>query len=120
MNRSPYVVCVSESANRLKFVALCINLHLHYIYITNIDIGDRPNCQNIVSVGLSYRFWKIDIDPALACGTVALPQFQAVALPQYHPSHLHSRTVPVGFATAKQPVKVTELEQIEIMLVYSS
>ena len=31
MNRSPYVVCASESANRLKFVALCINLHLHYI-----------------------------------------------------------------------------------------
>ena len=25
MNRSPYVVCASESANRLKFVALCIN-----------------------------------------------------------------------------------------------
>ena len=31
MNRSPYAVCASESANRLKFVALCINLHLHYM-----------------------------------------------------------------------------------------
>ena len=25
------ILCASESANRLKFVALCINLHLHYI-----------------------------------------------------------------------------------------
>ena len=32
MNRSPYVVCASESANRLKFIALCINLHLHLHY----------------------------------------------------------------------------------------
>jgi len=24
-------LCASESANRLKFVALCTNLHLHYI-----------------------------------------------------------------------------------------
>ena len=32
-------LCASDSANRLKFVALCINLHLHYITFTNSDNG---------------------------------------------------------------------------------
>ena len=38
MNRSSYVVCASESANRLKFVARCTNLHLHYITLHHIYI----------------------------------------------------------------------------------
>ena len=36
MSRSPYVVCTSESANRLKFVASCMNLRLHYIIETKL------------------------------------------------------------------------------------
>ena len=66
------------------------------------------------------------------CGPAALPQQRFllpqnciprslvvpyVALPQYHQGHLHSKTVALGFATAKHPVKVTEREHVEIMLV---
>ena len=61
-------------------------------------------------------------------GTVTVPRSQRhcgtatfcgpVPLPQYHLGHLHYKTVCVGFATAKHPVKVTERELVEIMHVY--
>ena len=50
-----------------------------------------------------------------SCGTAST----TVSVVLHHLGHLYSKTAAVGFATAKQTVKVTEREHGEIVLVYS-
>jgi hypothetical protein len=67
MNRSLYVVCASESANRLKFVALCTNLPLHYMW-----------CFATVACKAGYRLQLATIDynrfSAVGCQCYIVPK----------------------------------------------